>query len=571
MASNLFKITVVQHWLYDCWIDRKGVPCAKNTPGARFVKQRRVKPGTPGAKKVKKKSAKWYGRVPGSTKPLPLSKNKVAAQQILAGLVKKAELRKAGISDPFEGHRTRALAEHLDDYRRYLEAEGRCMEHVAKACARIRAILDGCGFLFIPDITPEKVAEFLHGLRRDPARPALPVGQDWFTPRELVTALGGIRPPRLARMMRREGLSVAGQGKARRYPRATVEALQDRVCRGIGIATSNGYLTAAKGFSRWLVRTERTDRDRLVSLSRQNARTDVRHARRATPEDELRVILTAAGDSHVEFEGLTGRDRRMLYLTAMVTGFRASELASLTPLSFLLEENPPTVAVTAAYSKNHRHSVQPLPTDVAAALRGFLADRPAGLPVWSGGWYKDAAEMLRIDLSAAGIPYRDAEGRVADFHGLRHSYISLLAANGATPKEAQELARHSDIRLTMNTYTHVRLHDLASAVEALPSLLGAAPGEDEVKFRATGTDPVCTGFVQTDDAGGGHLRPSETLKDGEGGKRAGLKPLGNQGLEAACDSPRLSDPELPGQDSNLDKESQNPSVRTRKYYVLNNL
>ena len=41
MASNLFKITVVQHWLYDCWIDRKGWPCAKDTPGARFVKARK--------------------------------------------------------------------------------------------------------------------------------------------------------------------------------------------------------------------------------------------------------------------------------------------------------------------------------------------------------------------------------------------------------------------------------------------------------------------------------------------------------------------------------------------------
>jgi integrase len=557
MPSNLFKITVVQHWLYDCWIDREGLPCAKDTPGARFVKSRKVKAGTPGAKKVKKKSSKWYGRVPGSTKPVPLSANRVAAQQILAELVKKSELRKAGITDPFEDHRKRLIAEHLDDYRRYLEAEGNCKAHVAKTCAQIRAILDGCGFLFIPDIAPEKVTEFLHGLRRDPVRPALPTGQEWFTPRELVAALGGIRPPRLARMLRREGLSVAGQGKARRYPRLTVEALQDRVCRGIGIATSNGYLTAAKGFSRWLVRTERTDRDRLVSLSRLNARTDVRHSRRALADRELRAILTAAGDSQVDFEGLTGLDRRMLYVTAMVTGLRASELASLTPPSFLLDDDPPTVAVTAAYSKNRRHSVQPLPADVAAALRGYLAGHPAALPVWPGEWYKDAAEMLRVDLSAAGIAYRDGEGRVADFHCLRHSYISLLAANGATPKEAQELARHSDIRLTMNTYTHVRLHDLAGAVEALPPLLGARPGKVKDELRATGTDPVCTGFVQTDDTGGEHLRPAEALMEGDGEKRASLNPLIPQEVEAISDSLRLADTELPGQDSNLDKESQN--------------
>jgi hypothetical protein len=126
---------------------------------------------------------------------------------------------------------------------------------------------------------------------------------------------------------------------------------------------------------------------------------------------------------------------------------------------------------------------------VAAALRAYLAGRPNDKPVWPGRWYKEAAEMLRMDLESAGIPYRDEDGRVADFHALRHSYVTLLERNGVSPKLAQELARHSDIRLTMNVYTHARLHDLAGAVEGLPSLLptnppaGAAP-----PLAATGTD-----------------------------------------------------------------------------------
>src|SRR4029079_10971874 len=124
-----------------------------------------------------------------------------------------------------------------------------------------------------------------------------------------------------------------------------------------------------------------------------------------------------------------------------------------------------TVTGKAAYSKNRRESVQPLPPDVTEALRGYLAERPAEEAVWPGTWVKHAAEMLRADLSAAGIPYRDGEARVADFHALRHSYITLLERSGVTPKLAQELARHSDIRLTMNVYTHARLHDLAGAVD----------------------------------------------------------------------------------------------------------
>jgi hypothetical protein len=34
--------------LYDAWIDAEGRPCAKDTPGARFVKSRKVPAGTPG-------------------------------------------------------------------------------------------------------------------------------------------------------------------------------------------------------------------------------------------------------------------------------------------------------------------------------------------------------------------------------------------------------------------------------------------------------------------------------------------------------------------------------------------
>src|SRR5262249_13013427 len=333
-------------------------------------------------------------------------------------------------------------------------------------------------FSLITELSADKVTEFLHGLRRDAARPALPPGQEWFTPGELNNALRGKRPPHLARVLRREGLAAQGNGKARRYPRTTVEALQDRSCRGIGVSTSTGYLTATKGLSRWLYEQERTDRDRLVSLSRLNAKTDPRHERRALTEIELRAILAAAAKSPDHLEGLNGADRHMLYATAMVTGFRASELASLSPSDFDVSSDRPTVTVNAAYSKNRRQSVQPLPPDVAEALRSYLADRPAGRAVWIGPWNKNAAELLRADLSAAGIPYRDGEGRVADFHALRHSYITLLERSGVSPKLAQVLARHSDIR--MNVYTHTRLHDLVGAVEGLPTLIGQSPFQPQV-------------------------------------------------------------------------------------------
>ena len=44
------------------------------------------------------------------------------------------------------------------------------------------------------------------------------------------------------------------------------------------------------------------------------------------------------------------------------------------------------------------------------------------------------------------------------FHELRHTYASTLVTNGANFKDVQELMGHSDIRITLNTYSHVTPH-----------------------------------------------------------------------------------------------------------------
>ncbi len=75
---------------------------------------------------------------------------------------------------------------------------------------------------------------------------------------------------------------------------------------------------------------------------------------------------------------------------------------------------------------------------------------------------------FNLDLAAAGISKRDAQERTVDVHSLRHTFATLLARNGVSPSVAQKLMRHSDIRLTMNTYTHLDLADTANAVAILP-------------------------------------------------------------------------------------------------------
>jgi hypothetical protein len=72
--------------------------------------------------------------------------------------------------------------------------------------------------------------------------------------------------------------------------------------------------------------------------------------------------------------------------------------------------------------------------------------------------------MIKKDLKRAGIPCTRPKRGTADSHAVgRHTHITELLRNGASLAEACELARHSDIRMTMQ-YTHIGLDDQARAV-----------------------------------------------------------------------------------------------------------
>jgi len=109
-----------------------------------------------------------------------------------------------------------------------------------------------------------------------------------------------------------------------------------------------------------------------------------------------------------------------------------------------------------------------------------------------GGTYKrltlKTADMLKADLADAGIPYVDNGGRYADFHSLRHTTGSLLAATGVHPKVAQSIMRHCDINLTMLRYTHTLRGQESRAIEGLPDL--RSPSEGEQKLMGTDNTPA---------------------------------------------------------------------------------
>ena len=74
-----------------------------------------------------------------------------------------------------------------------------------------------------------------------------------------------------------------------------------------------------------------------------------------------------------------------------------------------------------------------------------------------------------------------------DVHALRHTFGTRLSVHDVSPRIAQAAMRHSTIDLTMNTYTDLRLLDVAGAVNSVPDIpLDAPPSTD--RQTATGTD-----------------------------------------------------------------------------------
>jgi integrase len=403
----------------------------------------------PGCSKHKSKSPCWYAQYKDAKnrkRRKKLSRNKETAKRALAKIEAEIEQRRYGLGNLYEEHENHPIEEHLGDYERFLLAKDDTKEHVRLAKRHVEYIVEECGFFKISDIRPGPVIEKLAEWR----------GQD------------------------------------------------------ISTATSNHYLRSIKGFTAWLERDGRTGYNPLKHLSLLNADVDRRHERRILPLEVLRLLLITSRTSKRSFRGLNGEARFVLYILAVYTGLRSSELASLTPASFDLASQAPTVTIEAKQAKNRRRETLPLHKELAGLVADYMNGMAPNAPLWRGTWYKQcSAKMVRADLEEARaawiasaadeeermnrqksttLCYRDSTGKVFDFHALRSQFISGLVQQGVHPKVTQMLARHSKMELTMKHYTHMGMADLQEAVELLPSPLRDKVGSLNVEAAGKGRE-----------------------------------------------------------------------------------
>ncbi len=306
----------------------------------------------------------------------------------------------------------KTLEEHLIKWHKSVLAKGATRKHASMSLSRVRKIIETCGFRRYSEINAERVQEFLADLRQT---------------------------------------------------------------HNASAQTANFYLVHFKSFCRWMCREGRASSKPLQHLTSMSVAVDRRHDRRALTADEARKLLHVAACGP-QRQGIPGRQRSLIYRLALETGLRLNELRSLRKVDFDLKAKKSTVTVRAAYAKNHRADTLPLREDTAELIRDHLATKMPTAQAFSIRKWIRAGDLIRSDLQDAGIPYRDASGRVVDFHALRHTFITNLANGGVHPRLAQKLARHSTITLTMDRYTHTiqeqemvaitKLSDLSSPVQA---------------------------------------------------------------------------------------------------------
>jgi integrase/recombinase XerD len=385
--------------------------------------------------RTKTQSKKWWGMfkdADGRLRRHPLAVDKKAAQAMLNEMVKKCERQKAGLFDAVDQQRLRPLSEHVAEFRHHMQNKGIGEKQLYESLTQLEKVVAACKWKYASDINSASALRYLAELREN----------------------------------------------------------------GRSAQTYNHYLRAIKKFTRWMVRDQRLQNDPLTTLAMLNTDLDRRHDRRALSVDEFCRLIDAARAGK-RIEGIKGTDRAMMYLLAAWTGFRKGEIGSLTKRSLDLDGAPPTATVEACYSKRRRQDRQVLHPDLVGQLRAWLAtkarvgDHEPLFPVSGrmvGGVERKTNKMLERDLEAAKkkwveeakttkekreraksdfLAYETAGGLFADFHSLRHLFITSLERAGITPKMAQTLARHSDIRLTLGVYTHIELHDQTAAIGTL--------------------------------------------------------------------------------------------------------
>ena len=231
--------------------------------------------------------------------------------------------------------------------------------------------------------------------------------------------------------------------------------------------TLHQYAATLHGFGEWCATHGRLASNPIGPVKA--TATEARRRRRALTQDELHRLFKAAPP-----------DRRIVYLVAVGTGLRRTELADLVWGDVRLDSPTPFIKLRAIATKARRADTIAIKAEAAAALRGHRpADADLADPVFPR--VPTLARFIR-DLDQAGIDhgftFDKAEGRwhrtagrvQVDFHSLRKTLNTLLQLADTPAAVGMKQMRLTDRRLYDDTYSDKAVFDTAAALAKLPDL-----------------------------------------------------------------------------------------------------
>jgi len=241
----------------------------------------------------------------------------------------------------------------------------------------------------------------------------------------------------------------------------------DMQTKGKGVRTINKCLVLLGSMLRYAIKR------RWITY---NAASDVSKLREAHGQKQDALELAILTPAEINALLASTDDRyRVLLLAAALTGLRQGELLGLQWGD--VDWQARKVYVRRSWSGGRMYDPKtkasrrrvPIPDELLTPLREWRLACPKGeldLVFPNGdGKPQHPSNLLRRGFFPA---LRRAGLRRIRFHDLRHTYASLLIAQGYNIKTVSTLMGHSSIKITMDVYTHL----LPDATDSIASGLG---------------------------------------------------------------------------------------------------
>lgn len=234
----------------------------------------------------------------------------------------------------------------------------------------------------------------------------------------------------------------------------------------LGPAATGRTVSTIRGFFRWLFDEGRIDPDPSVKLRRpKRGRKLPIHL---GPVDAARLLALPREPD----DPLAARNH-VLFLLLVLAGLRVSECVGLRVSDIDFEGY--TIRILG---KGMKERLVPMGDALAETLRRWVAERPnAALgsdALFSGRQGGPMTVRMAQYAVEKAVKRLGLDPRISP-HKLRHTFATLLYADGVALRDLQELLGHANLATT-SIYTHTNVDRVRAAVETLRLGQGAADG-----------------------------------------------------------------------------------------------